>query len=85
MGEKRPLIVGIIIFGVIIGLSVSVYSLVFTQNVEAKYSYKIPEWVKANAGWWSEGHITDAEFSYTLQWLFDHGFVEIKECEGRCI
>src|SRR3990172_7484080 len=54
----------------------------FTSEREA---YTIPEWVKANAGWWSEGHISDSEFSNTLQWLFDHGFVEIRKCDGRCL
>jgi len=50
-----------------------------------RQNYKIPEWVKANAGWWSEGLISDTEFSYSLQWLFDHGYVTIEKCVGECI
>src|SRR3990170_1419338 len=55
------------------------------SNTPEREAYTIPEWVKANAGWWSEGHISDSEFSNTLQWLFDHGFVEIRKCDGRCL
>ena len=45
----------------------------------------MPEWVKANAGWWAEDMITDEEFSYSLQWLFDHGYVTIENCVGECL
>lgn len=46
--------------------------------------YKIPDWVKHNAHWWVEGHITDAEFSYSMQYLIDQNIIH--ECEGvECI
>lgn len=50
-----------------------------------RQNYKVPEWVKANAIWWGEGLISDEEFSYSLQWLFDHGFITIDKCVGECL
>ncbi len=50
-----------------------------------RQNYNVPEWVKANAGWWAEDMITDQEFSYSLQWLFDHGYVTIENCVGECL
>jgi len=45
-------------------------------------SYKIPDWVKHNADWWANDHITDSEFSYSIQYLIDEGIIH--ECVGDC-
>ena len=83
--KKGLLFIGFVMTSAIIILGfTTVYSNVFVE-AEEKYSYIIPEWVKANAGWWSEGEITDEEFSYSLQWLFDHGLVDVQKCTGRCM
>ena len=47
-------------------------------------TYSIPDWVKHNAYWWSEGMITDIEYSYTIEYLIDEGIIETKKCEGSC-
>lgn len=80
-------LIGFTIFIVIGFLSFIIWFLLTQVNDEheEKFTYKIPEWVKANAGWWSEGHISDEEFSFSLQWLFDHGLIETKECIDRCL
>ena len=83
--KPRFILLGFFIFIIIATLSFAVWFLMSTETIEDKNSYIIPEWVKANAGWWSEGEITDEEFSYSLQWLFDNGLVEVKECTGRCL
>ena len=37
----------------------------------------IPQWVKNNAGWWSEGNITDTEYVKGLQYLITQGIIQI--------
>ncbi len=53
-------------------------------NPENK-QYVIPEWVKGNAHWWSQGHLTDKEFSLTMQYLIDEEIITVKNCKGGCI
>jgi len=86
--DEKPrflIALGFFIFFIIAVLSFAVWFLMSTESIEDKNSYIIPEWVKANAGWWSEGAITDEEFSYSLQWLFDNGLVDVQKCTGRCL
>lgn len=40
-------------------------------------SYVIPEWVKNNAGWWSEGKITDQDFTSGLQYLIKEKIIKV--------
>lgn len=47
-------------------------------------NYEFPEWVKNNAYWWSEGHITDTEWSYAVEYMVEKGLVKITDCEGEC-
>jgi len=35
----------------------------------------IPEWIKNNAGWWSEGLLTDEEFTTGIEWLINEGII----------
>ena len=37
----------------------------------------IPQWIKGNAGLWSEGAISDSEFVHSLQYLVSEGILEI--------
>ena len=39
---------------------------------------KIPQWVKINAGWWSEGRISDYEYVQAIEYLINQGIVKIK-------
>lgn len=47
-------------------------------------TYMIPEWVKHNAYWWSQGHFTDSEFSNSMEYLINEGVITVKKCEGVC-
>ena len=47
-------------------------------------TFEFPEWVKNNAYWWSQGHIQDNEFSYTMEYLIDHDVIKLKKCVGTC-
>ncbi len=42
-------------------------------------SNEIPEWIKNNAGWWSEDLITEKEFIDGLQWLVNNGIIQVTE------
>ena len=41
-------------------------------------SYQIPQWVKNNAGWWSEDLITEKDFTEGLQWLISNGVIRVQ-------
>ena len=40
-------------------------------------SPNVPEWVKNNACWWSEGSITDKDFSSGLEYLVSQGIIRV--------
>jgi len=37
----------------------------------------IPMWVRNNASWWSEGHLTDVEFANGIQFLVSTGLIKV--------
>jgi hypothetical protein len=37
----------------------------------------IPAWIKNNAGWWSNGQISDKDFVQGIQWLIENGIMRI--------
>jgi len=37
----------------------------------------MPDWIKNNAGWWSEGLITDDDFVQGMQWLVANGIMRV--------
>ena len=41
----------------------------------------VPEWMKANADWWSQGQITDADFTTGIQYLIAQGIIIIPETQ----
>jgi len=50
------------------------------EIIAASYSSnEIPEWIKNNAGWWSEDLITEKEFIDGLQWLINNGIIEVTQ------
>jgi len=50
------------------------------QVIASSYSSdEIPEWIKNNAGWWSEDLITEKEFIDGLQWLISNGIIQVTE------
>jgi len=50
------------------------------QVITSSYSSnEIPEWIKYNAGWWSEDLITEKEFIDGLQWLITNGIIQVTE------
>lgn len=53
----------------------SILSLfVITVNAESSV---IPDWVKNNAKWWSEGQIGESDYISSLQYLINQGIIKI--------
>ena len=50
-----------------------------------RQTYVIPEWVKNNAYWWSQNHISDKEYSYAMEYMIDEGIISVKKCIGTCL
>ena len=50
----------------------------FFISVLADYS-TIPEWVKNNAKWWSEGSISEGEYLKSLEYLITKGIIQLPE------
>jgi len=42
----------------------------------------IPDWVRNNANWWSEGKIGDSDFVQGIQWLIQQGIMKIPPTES---
>jgi len=43
--------------------------------------YKIPDWIRNNAGWWSNGQIPDADFLSGIQYLMERGIMIVPKTE----
>jgi len=52
--------------------------IVDRKNVSTS-DYKIPEWVKNNAGWWADGQIPDSAFVQGIQFLIKEGVIIIEQ------
>jgi len=37
----------------------------------------IPDWIKNNAKWWSEGSISDADYVESLEYLINNGIIDV--------
>lgn len=47
-----------------------------TVDEEANIT-SIPMWVRNNAAWWSEGHLTDVEFANGINFLMASGLIKV--------
>ena len=48
-----------------------------TINEQSSKEAIIPDWVRSNAGWWSEYLISDEEFASGLQYLIENGIISV--------
>ena len=71
MNQRIYLVIGILFVGAVLGFS-------FTVSAEEQ----IPDWVKNNAGWWSEGLIGDSDFVSGIQYLIKEGIMIIPETKA---
>ena len=38
---------------------------------------EIPDWIKNNAGWWSDGAITDKDYISGIKYLIENGIIQL--------
>jgi len=52
---------------------------VFEENLDEEQANitSIPMWVRNNAAWWSEGHLTDVEFANGIKYLMSSGLIKV--------
>jgi len=62
-----------LIFGLMTVVTISTFTSLFVFAEDSV----IPEWVKNNAKWWSEGQIAEADFISALQYLINQGIITI--------
>jgi hypothetical protein len=51
---------------------------IVVDRIETSSEIIIPDWVRNNAGWWSERLISDKEFANGLQYLIVNGIISVK-------
>ena len=56
--------------------------MMFIPSVSSDNHVAIPDWIKNNAGWWSDGQIDDNSFVSGIQWLISNGII-ILESEAN--
>jgi len=61
----------IMIFGIILIAGFGLSLTVFAENSA------IPEWIKNNAKWWSEGSISDTDYVESLEYLINNGIIDV--------
>ncbi|MGI0102600.1 MAG: hypothetical protein ACREA7_08415 [Nitrosotalea sp.] len=52
------------------------------NTTSSTQSTVIPAWIKNNAGWWSSGQIGDDQFVQGLQYMIQHGIIQIPAQSG---
>ncbi len=62
---------------VLVVLAIITAGLVFSMSALGQESYNIPQWIKNNAKWWSEGQISDSEFIKGIQYLIDNNILQV--------
>ncbi len=61
----------IMIFGIILIAGFGLSLTVFAENSS------IPDWIKNNAKWWSEGSISDTDYVESLEYLINNGIIDV--------
>ena len=54
---------------------ISVMSVPLTQNAQAQSL--VPDWIKANAGWWADGTLDDETFLNGITFLIENGVINV--------
>ena len=72
---KRQITLALIAVIAVIG----VLSVPLTQSAQAEGL--VPDWIKTNAGWWSEDIISNDEFTTSIEYLITNGIIVIPESE----
>jgi len=71
------------IFGTIKNMEFDASFVIEKPEQGTSQSYSIPEWVRNNAEWWSEGVINDSDFVSGLQFLIKQGIMQVPQTESN--
>jgi len=78
--DFNPIPKEIAIFPIMIGKEEKI-SIDLGQITTEDEPVKIPDWIRNNAGWWSNGQISDSDFLTGIQYLIDQGIMIIPKTE----
>jgi hypothetical protein len=53
------------------------------KEPEQQNTYRVPGWIKTNAGWWSEGQVSDTEFVQAMQYLIENKVIKIPQTDAK--
>ena len=53
-----------------------------TAGAQGQAEFQIPEWIRASAGWWADGSITDSDFLGGVEYLAGAGVITLPPAEG---
>ncbi|MFQ5781567.1 MAG: phosphate/phosphite/phosphonate ABC transporter substrate-binding protein [Nitrosopumilus sp.] len=59
----------------VVALAIGAATIPLTQNVQAESL--VPEWIKTNAGWWSEGTVDDTTFLNGITYLLENDIIDV--------
>ena len=59
-------------------LTISVIGIIGFSFTASAQSSMVPEWVKNNAKWWSEGSISEADYITSLEYLISNGIIDVQ-------
>jgi hypothetical protein len=60
-----------------------VWLYAFPEPTSSNNLAEIPQWIKNNAAWWSEGTITDSDFLNGIEFLTQNNILKIQEVENN--
>ena len=49
-----------------------------TQLINAAKDMAVPDWIKNNAKWWSEGLIAESDFMSAMEYLINEGIIQVQ-------
>ncbi len=58
-------------------LTISIIGVVGFSLTASAVDSSVPEWIKNNAKWWSEGSISESEYVTSLEFLITEGIIQI--------
>ena len=58
-------------------LTISIIGIIGFSLTASAQSSTIPDWVKNNAKWWSEGSISEADYVKSLEYMITNGIINI--------
>jgi phosphonate transport system substrate-binding protein len=65
----------IILASIAVFAAIGVMSVPLTQTAQAESL--VPDWIKSNAGWWSDGTLDDETFLNGIKYLVENGVIDV--------